>query len=592
MFTVMLVLTGITSCNKNFLDLEPLDQFGTEAVWNGRDASLIEAFVNDIYKGLGHGYKGSTQLSSYVDETMIVQNYGTSNVNQSLMIPSSYSNFDDNNYSRSFVWEYNYGFIRACNVFFENIDAATALDEEQKNRYKGEVHFLRAYLYHNLISVYGGVPLITKAYELGDDYLAPRDTYEDCINFVVSELDKAAELIIPTQKGRATKGAALALKARVLLYAASDLYNSNASWASGYDHPELVGYIGGDRRARWQAAKDAAKAVMGMGYELHKKDPLPGEDIAANYGEIFLLKETSEDIFVKYYLTIMNENGMALWNAPNGFHCYGGNVPIGQLVDDYEMADGSKFSWSNPEHAAHPYENREPRFYASILHDGAYLRNRPTDLVDVDPYGIVQTGNFERWNAATNEIEIIPGLDTRQSPIEDWNGTYTGYYMKKGMDPNVQGQFERQDNPWRFMRYTEVLLNYAEACIELGEDDEAKLYINMIRKRAGLPGITETGEELKERYRNERRIELAFEAHRFFDVRRWMIAPEAYTNAMGVNILYKLQDDKVTTVPVYTPTDPSYTGIQRREWLPRFYFLPIKNDEMNKNELLVQNPLY
>lgn len=594
MFLVVFVITNMTSCTKDFLNLEPKDQFSDNAVWNGEDAGLIEAFVNDIYKGLGHGYKGDTRsLSSYVDETMIVQNYSTSSVNQSLISPSSYQGFDSNQHSRSFVWEYNYSYIRACNLFFEKIEASTALTEDQKNRYKGEVYFLRAYLYNNLVAVYGGVPLITVAYKLGDEYKVARNTYEESINFIVSDLDKAAALIIPANKGRATKGAAMALKARVLLYAASDLYNSNASWAGGYEHKELVGYVGGNRAARWQAAKDAAKDVMDLGiYELYKKDPATGDDIAKNYGDIFLLKETSEDIFVKFYLTKMNENGMALWNGPNGFHTYGGNVPIAQLVDDYEMADGTKFSWSNPAQAANPYEGREPRFYASILYDGAYLRTRPTDLIDTDPLGRIQTGVFERWNSATNSIELIPGLDTRQSPIEDWNGTYTGYYLKKGMDPTVQGQFDRQDNPWRFMRYTEVLLNYAEASIELGLEDEAKIYINMIRKRAGLPDITETGTALVDRYRHERRIELALEAHRFFDVRRWMIAPVAYTNAMGINILHKLQPDHVTTVPIYTPTDPSYTGIQKREWNPRFYFLPIKNDEMNKNDLLFQNPLY
>src|SRR5690554_3246334 len=211
MFLVVFVITNMTSCTKDFLNLEPKDQFSDNAVWNGEDAALIEAFVNDIYKGIGHGYKGDTrQLSSYVDETMLIQNYGTSSVNQSLISPSSYSRFDDNQYSRSFIWEYNYSYIRACNLFFEKIEAATALTEDQKNRYKGEVYFLRAYLYNNLVAAYGGVPLITVAYKLGEEYEVARNTYEESINFIVSDLDKAADLIVPTNKGRATKGAAMA----------------------------------------------------------------------------------------------------------------------------------------------------------------------------------------------------------------------------------------------------------------------------------------------------------------------------------------------------------------------------------------------
>ena len=241
---------------------------------------------------------------------------------------------------------------------------------------------------------------------------------------MTDECNKAAASLplVPSQKGRPSKGSALALKSRVLLAAASDLHNSNASWASGYARPELVGYVGGGRTARWQAAKDAAKAVMDLGvYSLYKPDPQPGDDIAKNYADIFLLKETSEDIFVKFYLSKNGNNNIARYDGPNGFHCYGGNTPIGQLVDDYEMKDGTKFSWAKPDHAAKPYVNREPRFYASILYDGAYLRPRPVDIQGSDPLGIVQTGRFEKWNSTTNKIDIVPGLDTRQSPIEDWS---------------------------------------------------------------------------------------------------------------------------------------------------------------------------
>lgn len=145
-----------------------------------------------------------------------------------------------------------------------------------------------------------------------------------------------------------------------------------------------------------------------------------------------------------------------------------------------------------------------------------------------------------------------------------------------------------QNNPWRYIRYTEILMNYAEACLGLGQEEEAKIYINRIRKRAGLPDINTSGAELIESYHHERRIELAYENHRFFDVRRWMIGEEAYTPVQGINILNKLNDDKVTTTPTYSVI-PSVID---RSWNPRFYFLPIKLDEMNKNDNLIQNPLY
>lgn len=591
--SIITILSSMPSCTDDILELKPLDQYDSESVWNGSDALLIKAFINNIYLGLPDGLRGDRFITaSYVDESMLVFNRNTSSVNLSLISPSAYYNFDNNeSTSDNYVWENAYRNIRACNIFFENIENSQAVSEEEKSILKGEVHFLRAYLYQMLVSVYGGVPIITEAYRLDGDYKVSRNTFKESIQFIVDECDKSAALspIVASQKGRVTKGAALSLKSRTLLAAASDLYNSNNSWTKGYLKPELIGYLDGNRIARWQAAKDAAKAVIDLGvYSLYKPEPQKGDNISKNYADIFLLHETSEDIFVKFYLSERGINNIARYNAPNGFHCYGGNTPIGQLVDSYEMNDGSKFSWDNPVHVKEPYLNREPRFYASILYDGAYLRPRPVDIQGSDPLGIVQTGRFEKWNSNSNKIDIIPGLDTRQSPIEDWNGTYTGYYLMKFMDRSVNGQFDWQNNPWRYIRFTEILLNYAEACLGLGQEEEAKIYINMIRKRAGLPDVHTSGLELIESYRHERRIELAFENHRFFDVRRWMIGEQAYTPAQGIRILYKLNDDKVTTTPSYSVI-PSVIA---RSWNPRFYFLPIKLDEMNKNNNLIQNPLY
>jgi hypothetical protein len=268
------------------------------------------------------------------------------------------------------------------------------------------------------------------------------------------------------------------------------------------------------------------------------------------------------------------------------------------MVDSYEKVDtinnvavSRPFSWNNAADKASPYTNRDPRFYASILYDGAIWRPRQADAVGRDPIGIVQTGYYEKPDGT-----LIPGLDTRNGPLEDWNGTYTGYYMRKFIDPSVNAQYDKQEQPWRYIRYTEVLLNYAEACIELGQEAEAKTVLNQIRKRAAMPEITESGAALKERYRNERRVELAFEDQRYFDVRRWMIAPEAYKDAQGVYILHKIDnggDVKSTTYTVLdSRTDPKKLVPQQREWNPRFYLFPIKRDEINRNPSLVQNPLY
>lgn len=489
-------------------------------------------------------------------------------------------------------WSMVYQFIRSANLFFEKIDAVPFDNPADKDRMKGEVHFLRGYLYHNLVSMYGGVPIIKKTFGLTDEFKVPRDTYEDCIKFVVSDLDSAAALLplsfTGANKSRATKGAALALKSRVLLYAASDLYNNDGAWAGGYANKELIGYVGGDRAARWQAAKDAAKTVIDLGvYNLYMPNPASPEEAARNYSDIFISKDNPEDIYLRYFTVKIDENwdgyNPGLYNNPNGWHGWGSNTPFQQMVDAYEMNDGTKFDWNNPAQKATPYQNRDPRFYASINYDGAVWRPRPSDAVSRDPIGVVQTGYYEKPDGTR-----VPGLDTRNSPLEDWNGTYTGYYMRKFIDPSINAQYDKQDQPWRYIRYSEILLNYAEACLGLGQEAEAKIYINMIRKRAAMPEVTDNGPALIDRYRNERRVELAFEDHRYFDVRRWMIAPQAYTDGLGVSILYKAD---ATGNPVAAPAY-YVKSIQSRAWNPRFYFFPIKLDEINRNDKLIQNPLY
>lgn len=582
----IILIAFFSGCNDDFLEVEPLDRYSDATVW--QDPALIQAFVNNIYYGQKSGFT-TEMISSICDESMDVWWWETQPVVNS-GINSSYLGIlspDHWNISmRNLTWNNLYDNIRACNVFMENIEKS-GLTGSEVDQLTGEVLFLRAYYYHVLMSFFGGVPLIEDAYEPGDDFLAPRNSFEETVNFIVRDCDDAAELLVTDgDKARATKGAALALKSRVLLYAASDLYNSNASWTSGYAHPELVGYTGGDRTARWQAAKNAAKAVIDMNvYSLYGgTDPASPEEARDNFINLFLNHGNEEDILLFYWDNVNDPSwetpNPGLYNGPNGYHNWGGNTPIGQLVDAFEMADGSKFDWNNPEHAAAPYQNRDPRFNASVLHDGSGWRQRPDDVIALDPIGIVQTGYYEKADGT-----FAPGLDTRQGPIEDWNGTYTGYYLRKFIDPSINHQYEKQKLPWRQMRYAEILLNYAEACLELGEEGEAKTYINMVRARAGMPPVPtgETGDALMKRYQNERRVELAYEQHRFFDIRRWMIAPDVITDAQGVEILHNL--DGTTTY--------NLIEVQERSWNNnRYYFLPILLEELNRNENLIQNPGY
>lgn len=584
--TFLMSLFLISACSDEFLETEPLDEFADGAVWG--DQSLAQAFINNIYQRLDQTFTQGRLKAMIVDEAHYRGNTASLQFNRSQLTADGIPAWGNNQSFSS--WNDLYKSIRFANMFLENADNIPT-EEHVLNRMKGEAYFLRAYLYHLLLRQYGGVPLVSQVYGLVDEFNIPRSSLEETVDFIVSDLDQAVALLPEAYSGndigRATKGAALALKSRVLLRAASDLYNTTVF--PEYPHQELISYVGGSRAARWQAAKDAARAVMDLGiYQLYKADPAPGEDIAENFNQLFILKNNEEDIFLRYF-TLKDNVQIGLVSGPNGWHNWGTNAPIGDLVDDYAMADGSRFDWNNPGHAERPYENREPRFYATILYEGAKWRPRPEYLRAEEPEGVIQVGKWEIWDPATNSVQIKHGLDTRQSPIENWNGSYTGYYSRKFIDPQYDHQYIRQDVPYRFIRYTEIVLNYIEACIELGEYEEARLHLNRVRQRAGLPTVTASGDELRDLYRLERRIELALEDHRIWDVRRWAIGPEAYDKTVTrAEVVYKLLPDKTTdTVPTVT-----HVPLESYEWINKAYFFPILRDELNRNSLLIQNPGY
>lgn len=576
--------TFICSCNK-ILDVEPLDQITSDAVW--KDTALMQAFVNNIYPTIGKGEFNSTSgLSDLADESIWTN--GAQAVVQSTMTSSNLDVLGGSRFDY-LVWGTLYSAIRNCNDFLVNSAQSPYANAQSTQRMRGEVYFLRGYFYHNLMRTYGGVPLITKVYGLKDSTSKARNTFEETIDFIVNDADSAAALLPlaydGSHVGRATKGAALALKSRVLLYAASDLYNINPSKRAD------LGYVnggGGSRQAKWQAAKDAAKEVMDMGiYQLYMADPAPEDSTAENYANLFLAKQSPEIIFCRYFSKDNGASNVGLWFSPNGYDGYGENSPIQQMVDAYEMKDGTKFSWNNPEQAAHPYENRDPRFYASIFYDGAHWKPRYSDAAPYDPIGIVQTFTTLTLPNGTT----LPGIDTRNGPVESWNGSYSNYYLRKFLDPENDFQSVVQEVPWLFFRYGEILLNYAEACIGLKQYQEARNALNKIRRRAGMPEFdaTQTGAVLLKEYRNERRVEMAFEEQRFFDIRRWMIAPEVMNDqAEGIEIAVKGSNraDRST----YHDYSYKIIQIQPRHWDDKMYFIGIPFNELQKNPLLVQSP--
>ena len=605
------------SCNTDFLETKPVSQVSSATTW--ADGPLAQAFVFGVYSRLGYGGFEEQMLAAYTDEAMFTHagrsintfTEGTENASSLAWMSSTYE------------WGAMYEAIRSANTAIANLPTVTFTSVD-KDMLLGEAYFLRAYYYQQLLRFYGGFPIIQNTYGLNEEYTIARSSYKDCVDFIISDLDKAATLLTgkTMDLGRASRLGALALKARVLLYAASDLHDmptasSNSSTLAGYANKELLGYTSGDRTARWTAAKNAAKVVLdeGKGYKLFYSAPVSPEEGEANYvalsmgggsatsdklaGAEIIFHRTETALFTQENNWPLGGIHFGINNGPNGYHNWAGNTPIQQLVDDYEMMDGTKFNWSDPAMAADPYANRDPRFYATVLYDGAPWKPRPSDVAAIDPVDQVQTGYYDDGKGGK-----INGVDTRESAVENWNGSRTHYYVRKFIDSDpavVDNQSGAQVVPWPFIRYTEMILNYAEACIELGDFVEAQTWLNKIRFRSGMPALTETGTALRDRYRNERRVELAYEEHRYHDARRWMIA--ASTLGRGIksihvdatlkagataNVPYKYDKSKYT----YTYTVEDNTSNETRTWVDKMYYRPIARAEINKNNKLINNPGY
>lgn len=598
----------LASCNDDFVNITPLSEVSEESVWV--DEGLAIAAVTGVYNGLGVGGFDEQMMSSLSDEaTFTHTGRGINTVNESR------TNSNDAgwvNYTHN--WNDMYRYIRAANIAIQKLGEGGLENTQLRDRLLGEAHFLRAYYYHQLVRFYGGVALTKEPFTMDSEFNIPRSTLEESISFIVEDCETAFSLLDGKniESGRATAATALALKSRILLYAASDLYDrptasGNSSLLAGFSNPELISYTSGSQQERWTNAKNAAKAAMdyfNTGYKFGLTGPVSLEEGEQNYLNISLARNGGEtDIIFERQFVEAAGRSIGLYNGPNGYHNWAGNTPIQNLVDSYAMSDGSKFDWNNPAHSSNPYADREPRFYASILYDGADWKPRPSDVADRDPANQIQTGQYQVYNSE-GSITTHFGLDTRQSTVEDWNGSRTGYYFKKFTEPDPAhvDQNTAQTIPWPFFRYTELVLNYVEAVLEAdGDEAEAKNWLDQIRFRVGLPAVTETGADLMEVYRNERKLELTFEEHRYHDVRRWMIAPEILGAPAGIiQITGTLKPGVQVTRYQYDTDNYDYSyvrgvldpGFENRLWLDKSYFTPIRDNEIKSNTTLVQNPGY
>ena len=507
---------------------------------------------------------------------------------------------------RTQVWQESYMGIRKANMMIERVDECPATEDE-KRRWKGESYFLRAYFHFLAFRAYGPIILADHVYQTTENiHVYRRSPADEVVKFICDDCDKAISLLHdratwPTNEtGRATTIAAYALKSRALLYLASPLYNGNTLFGDlkdPIDGTPLINQVYSEDK--WKDAMDAAlkciteaEAVGHKLYDEFKDDPVK------NYQYLFLTDGwNSEMLWAKNIGTYQHH-----FNCGDPASCNGFSIlcPTQEMVDAYQMADGStpitgyknngmepiinKASGYTEEgfaEEAYPgrwekgvsnmYVNREPRFYASINFAGARWKTTKAS-------GWTEPHYCEFWYTGMDGRGVVTGSDYCK----------TGYNMRKLMHPDSKYNEYWPRTVWCYIRLGEIYLNAAEAINEYaGPTEECYKYVDAIRNRAGLPGLEKglSKEQMREKIRHERRIELAFETHRFFDVRRWMIAEET-------------QGVPVHSMNIYEGTnlqDPAfYKRIKVEDRIfesPKHYFFPVEQDEIDKHENneLVQN---
>lgn len=563
----------MASCS-DFLDVDPRNKISDAAVWGNVD--LANAALNDCYRYVEGENGQGVPFCSYTDDVYHRTGYATNVYCEGQVSCDNYNvGFSE---ARGNTWNFYYTGIKQVNELLENIGGVSVTegssDATKKKLIEGQAYFLRAFFYHQLYSLYGRVPLIYHVLDINSEWKETRAPMDEVADSICKDCDRAAE-ILPTAYsssedfGRATKGAALAVKARTLLYKASPLFGTPS-------------------KERWQAASDANKAVIDLNVY-----SLPSVNSADEYAALFYDAQNPEIIFEKLYNSKDPDGGALnyLFEAPMGAfaggHGWGVWLPTYNAADVYENADGSKFDMQNvAPHAIKmpsvvdgtvvykdttilattksPYEGREMRFYSNFIYDGSewgYGDSKRT-------IGVYEAGE-----------EGVKGGNSSASNTDDeyWNATKTGYYMKKFLNPdyNNEQEDEMDTTPWIFFRLAEIYLNYAECQMELGNKEEALKYINLVRQRVHLPAAT--GADLRSEYEYERRVELMFEGRRFFDLRRWKKMAVAYsdTNLPRAMKIYKMKDGTL----LYSH---DVTVLQHRNFRDAMYWMPVPRYELLK----------
>lgn len=520
------------SCSDNYLHPEPRDRYTEAEIWKTMENTYlyINGFYKPIYEYGPYGQKyaqvalndGFTDIVKY-NQHVMGGNGGDVNktILSSVISPTSIVLSD---------YDYEYNRIRRINEFLYGLENYVSYDESDKILMEAQARFFRGFLHFMLVRSHGGI-IIRDYIDGPNEAYKARSSEEECYDFIARELDFAAQNLPrewnQANLGRLTRGGVLGYKSRVMLYA-----------------------------GRWQDAIDAAEEIIKEEGVLY--------DLESDYDNIYKTKDSKEGVLSYRF-------GGTLGHTFHRFYSPKGDLPGGltgiavptlEMVNSYKMQDGSEFNWDNPEHAANPYENREPRFYASILYNGASWKGRTIETF------VGGTEGFEQYASAQTS-----------------GNTTTGYYIRKMIDENAPMD-GISTQTWYEVRYAEVLLNHAEALNELGRTQEALVSLNKVRARAKLPNITVSDQvALRTIIREERKVELAFEGHRLWDLRRWRTAVETLDGKRmhGTMITRNGEDWVYETVEC---------DDANRIFRENYYKLPVPQSEIDNNPLCIQTPLW
>jgi len=528
-------------------------------------------------------------------------------------------------------WKDMYEQIRACNVFLEKIQHVTVLKPEVMVAYIAEVRFIRAYHYFTLVKRYGGVPIITVVQSLNDvknvqDLQVVRNTEKAVWDFIIDELTDVNQDLPENRdianRARITKYGALALMSRAALYAASVAQYGNAAelrLGGQAETNQLVG-IGHDEAPKyWQIASDAANAVIESGkYSLYKKY----KDQTQNYRQLFLDKSNGEYIFWKEYLAPDKSHGFDMLNVPFSFvggKGYGCGVnPTLDLIQAYEYKDGSPGILRTQDENGYIkydsplclFKDKDPRLRATFYLPMDSCRKGIVEIrrgVYDDTAGgmFVYRGSADATYGDKNDAVQIKLLG-KDGVWDAGDVGKTGFYTKKFADESmIFLDYAHSETRWPVFRLAEMYLNRAEAEFELGSKQNrqnALTALNEIRNRAGIRELA-LKELTADKIRNERRIELAYEGHRFWDMRRWRIAHVILNNFETIAVYpWLVWSDWLSLSPANRinegPAGGKYIFTTGRApkcgklFLKRHYYVRISNSDMSSNPRLIQNPGY